>query len=703
MGQFLSAVGLACLWSVSTLGAEIAAATDMARIIARGDVNRMQSPKSGETWVSLYQGNGRLGGCFGPWGLQATPGSTRDYSIHGGENFTHLKHWVRAKFNADYLLPVASIYWEHEPKRVSGYAQHQSFYEGTVRTRFQGDDYRVEILSWIDPVHRDVAGFRIEVTGEPPAILFGPIGKTRIKYEQEMEQSFTGRIENGVWTGNLRCRDRKTPLSVRTTARAEAVPQGVKLTLKPGRNDILVTIGTDTVGSAEESLHATMEYWRTTWKNSGWLDLPDDDAQKVWVRSLAYINYSHNDDGIGCSPPNGLSGGGWQFPFPFDSGCRQPLLLWTGRIEAARAWLEYWRSRLDGLKTYTRRIWNKDGIMLPHTFPYGPSEDYHLPEPPNRFYYPIYNDGHLVRIAHQTAVMVNDPEWTRAVAVPLIEGAARFYLDIAAKGKDGQWHFSVKPSIGLDEAGGNDQPDYFCTLVSAEYTLRRAIDYGLDTDGRMKTILHDGIAYKSLLSPQGVYFGNAGTGAKEFGLQKHPDQLAAVVHIPLGSDLDAPTRLSYQRRYDIIANKLKPTFQGHTGGEFILASARMHDVEGWRKDWSYAHSSLYADPDWIQIYESSGRPLAFYVTTHGLFAQSILETVVSTWWERLDLAACVPWAGTVRFGNIRTVLGVTVSGESTNGHGKAVLKAWKDTSLPYQGHTITLKKGEETTVTIGPR
>ena len=129
----------------------------------------------------------------------------------------------------------------------------------------------------------------------------------------------------------------------------------------------------------------------------------------------------------------------------------------------------------------------------------------------------------------------------------------------------------------------------------------------------------------------------------------------------------------------------------------------MHDVEGWRKDWESARASLYADPDWIQLYESSGRPLAFYVTTHGLFGQSILETVVSTWWERLDLAACVPWAGKVRFGNIRTVLGVTVSGECTNGKGQAVLKAWKDSSLPYLGRTITLKKGEATTVEIGPR
>jgi hypothetical protein len=59
---------------------------------------------------------------------------------------------------------------------------------------------------------------------------------------------------------------------------------------------------------------------------------------------------SFNDDGFGCPPPNGLTGAGWPFTFPFDSACCQPLLLWTGRIDAARKWVEFWADRGDGLK-----------------------------------------------------------------------------------------------------------------------------------------------------------------------------------------------------------------------------------------------------------------------------------------------------------------------------------------------------------------
>ena len=137
------------------------------------------------------------------------------------------------------------------------------------------------------------------------------------------------------------------------------------------------------------------------------------------------------------------------------------------------------------------------------------------------------------------------------------------------------------PSIGLDEGGGVNQPDYLCTLVSAEYAFRRAIEYGLDPDGRMATMLRDGLAYKALLSDRGLYFSNRGSGAKDFSHQKHPDQLGALVHLPLGPQADEPTRRSHELRYEITAGADKPIFIGHTGGEFILSSTRMQDAAAW--------------------------------------------------------------------------------------------------------------------------
>ncbi|MBI4579699.1 MAG: hypothetical protein HY718_08360, partial [Planctomycetes bacterium] len=170
--SLLIAVASVCLVSVSVTDAAPDAG-EMARIIGRGDINRGAPPRVGERWLPLYQGNGRLGCCFGPWGLHAVPGQAHDYVPIGVTQFTHLKHYVRAKFNADYLLPLASIHWETEPASVRQYQQHQVFYDGTVLTRFQTDQYGVEVLSWIDPVDRDVAGLRIDARGDCPPIVVG--------------------------------------------------------------------------------------------------------------------------------------------------------------------------------------------------------------------------------------------------------------------------------------------------------------------------------------------------------------------------------------------------------------------------------------------------------------------------------------------------------------------------------------------------
>ncbi|UCD29940.1 MAG: hypothetical protein JSV03_05545, partial [Planctomycetota bacterium] len=221
-----------------------------------------------------------------------------------------------------------------------------------------------------------------------------------------------------------------------------------------------------------------------------------------------------------------------------------------------------------------------------------------------------------------------------------------------------------------------------------------------DNDARMQQILKDGLAFKPLLSPQGLYYANAGSGAQDFGKQKHAPQLVPLFHIPCDPYPNQPTKIAHTLRYEITNGAQKPLFSGHTLGEFLLSTARMHDVQGWQKDWSGALPADCVDPDWIQFYESSRKHIPFYITTHALFAQAMLETVVSTWWGRLDLSTCVPWEGTVRFGNVRTLLGVTVDGQITNGKGKAILRAFRDTSFECQNRKIAMKKDQQTTVAI---
>lgn len=700
-----SSLGLASLpylrlFTAGRRGADGGGRADIREIITRGDIERAHSPADNETWIPLYQGNGRFGSCVGPWGLHAAPGEQTHYNVPGAMRFTHMQHFMRGRYNADYLLPIGSIYWEMAPRGVEAYQQHQSFFDGVVTTRYKASNHEVTIVSWMDPVRRDVAGFEIHASGNCPAIIFSLLRKISLIYDQEVTPAIDTRLHGDRWEARIRCGNADSRVMVQSTAAMQSTGNELKLTLRPGRNTILVAINSDIDVSAEESLAGTRSWWSATWDNGGWLDLPDDDAQKVWVRSMAYTLSSHNDDGMGCPPPTGLAGNAWPFPFPFDSGCRHPLLLWTGQINAAKKWIEFWHCRLDGLKEYTRRLYHTDGIFMPHVFPYGAAYHYHEPGVPNKYYYPVYNTGLMARMADQTAVMVDDPAWAKAYAAPLIGEGAKFYLEHLKKADDGFWHLHLVPSISLDESGDVDKPDYFSGLASAQYALQKAVDYGLDHDGRMKRVLLDGLALAPLVGANGVYRNHAGAGREDLGKQKHPDQLFPLVHLPLSAEADPPTRMAHALRYEIADGARESRFIGHTLGEFILSSARMHDAEAWRRDWSMIRPNRYADPDLIQFYESTGNNLSFYITTHGLFAQALLETVVSAWWGRLDLASCVPWKGAVRFANIRTPVGVTVSGEVKDGVGKATLRAWKDTTLTVKGKSISLRKGQTRVVTI---
>ena len=113
--------GLFVLLSGTTISFAFGQNDQMAGIIGRGDVVRESAPQAGQEWIPLYLGNGRLGSCYGPWGLYLKPDSTVNYRPRGVTAFMHMKHWVRAKYNADYLLPVAAVYWESEPQAVEQY------------------------------------------------------------------------------------------------------------------------------------------------------------------------------------------------------------------------------------------------------------------------------------------------------------------------------------------------------------------------------------------------------------------------------------------------------------------------------------------------------------------------------------------------------------------------------------------------------
>jgi len=665
---------------------------DTEEVIRSADVVR--NAYNGTPAIYLYQGNGQFGSSYASLGLHLHP--SRKNNRYGKTQYMHLQHRGRGKFNADYLIPMLEVYWEKVFNAVSDYSQHQSYYDGTITTAFTADDNRLKVNTWFDPVESNLGFISIHSSKAGLKVIVDPCKALTIHYGQEVNQSVSINKKDKSWEITIECLGKKSLLYLHTNAIVTAKNDVLTLVLKEGDNCISLSYGTPSVTSAQASLKQTKDWWHRKWNNSGCLKLTEDKAQKMWVRSMAMFLSSYDDAGKGLAPPMGYTGNWWPFYYPQDVSYVHPVLLSTGNLNIAKSWIEHWSERVDGLRKYTKRFYGVDGILAPWVFPYGDFEGYHNPTPPNKFYYEIHNSGYFARMACETAVYVNDAEWTRKHAIPLLEGCAEFYRNICSREGDGLWHLFITPSMGQDERGGENQKDYLCALYSAKYCFQQAIKHGLDRDGQYARILEDGLAFESLKSEKGFYFSSAGSGEADFGKQKHPVQLNELAFLPVGDSISSSAQIVYDLRYDITQDAKVPYFYGWTLGEFLLAGSRVGDTDGWLRDWDNMEKSTYVDPEWIQIYETSKNfTTSFYNITNGLVAQSLLNNLVSDWYGRLEIGKCNPWQGKVYVKGIRSLQGVIVDGEVEGTSYEVTLTAWKDTEPEVNNEKITLKKGEK--------
>ncbi|WP_428232543.1 hypothetical protein [Flavobacterium sp.] len=646
--------------------------------------------------INLYQGNGVFGSSYGPLGLHINPAKNAALTKYGKTEYYTMNYFVRGKYAADYLVPLAKFYWENEPEKITKYNQTQSYYDGTISTYFEYEKNKIDVKTWFDAVNKNIAGLKVSVQGKASDIVFKPLDILEVHYDQKLTQISKITNENDQWKIELLCLDKTIIVYLKTNAAVKLQDSNLVLTLNQGENDILLSVKEPIVISAEKSLTQSTDWWHNKWQTMGLLIVPEIHAQQMWVRSMAQFLYSFNDQKLGLPPPMGFTGNHWNFGYPQDVSFVHTMLLSTGNIDMAKSWIEYFSERIPGMKAYTKRLMNVDGIMAPWVFPLGDFEGYHTPSVPNKFYYEIHNSGYLARMTYETAVFVNDQSWTDQYAKPLISETAKFYKSIAKKGEDNLWHLSIKPSTGQDEKGGVDQDDYLCALFSAEYCLQKAIEYNLDEDGAYAKILNDGLAFPALKSKRGIYFTNKGRGESDFGNQKHPVQLNPLAFLPIEKTVSATSKTAYDLRYYITMSAKKPYFYGWTLGEFLLAGSRIGNVAEWQKDWDNLRKANYVDKEWIQVFETSGvYKDSYYNITNGLITQSLLNNIVSDWYGKLEIAKCNPWKEKVFIKDIYSKLGVTVSGEIDQTSALLVLTAWKDCEFDLNGEKISLKKNEK--------
>lgn len=645
--------------------------TNIPELVRRANVVRTELPSADDE--GLYLGNGRFGASLSSLGLTRKP-------------LSHLQYWGRFAFTsaientpttADYILPGLNLEWENASDAVSEYRQEQDFYDGVLRTGFTTPDgKRLHVTGWFDSVQKDIAGFEIDLSdGEYPIVCY-PKSDFQVYpfvFRDKVRQTLSASGEGCDW-----CLEISYPASlngaaakfyVYSTAPVVADGDKVRFLIGKGRNKLYVKYGTP-VGREDRmnSLDRSIDGWHRKWAKSAWMDFPEDEMQKVYVRSLAYLLSSYDDTETGLiQPTNGLSG----YPFPFhfvqDLEYIAPALMMTGHNDIVKSWVEKFAGEIPMMQAYAKHLWpSSEGIYPPWELPFGEIEGYHQPTVPVAFCYEPHNVGYLCRLAKEAGDFERDPAWTDKYVKPLVKECCEFYLSACAKGEDGQWHLSWYPSIGQDEAGGRNKTDYLCSFYSARYCFQTAVEMGLDDDGRLGKILADGFAFDSLISSRGTW--HTCHGADDFGIQKHPVQLDGLSYFPI-EDAPLPTEVkAYELRHDITDRAREPYFFGWTLGQFLLTGSNMKDRDGWLDDWSKMVPSGYTDPDWIQIRETSfNKGASFYVTTHGMILQSLLRNYVNDYWGRLEVGACPVSNGTVRFGNIRTRLGVTVSGEAGKG------------------------------------
>ena len=681
-----------------------------ASVIRRSNI--VSTEWNGERNVGCYLGNGRFGAIMSGLGLNLSPEQQND-SKYNPSHFNHMSHWGRFHFfsrhmqaesTVDYILPLYKLYWSDEFGNISDYHQCHDLYDGVLYTDYKlGSDNNVHIQTWFDAVNKDIAGVTVDTGGEisqriclSARTLIDPCWFVCGK---KFAQSWTAEKLDDGWRMVITCEETTnnsaTIIYISTNMNTEIGSEGLIFNLQKGKNYLLMSVGTPIhIELPEVSLQRTREWWHKAWQDIGWIEYSDRQMQNIFTRGIAYLLSSYDAISGTIQPANCMGIGGYAYNFVPDIENIAPVLLMMGRQDIVKHWVENFAGEIEGLYRYAKHLWpDAEGIFPPWELNYGPIDGYHFPKVPILFCYEAHNTGYLCRLAMEAAEFANDDVWAKTYAYPLIRGCAEFFRSACHKEEDGLWHLKWYPCMGRDEAGGINKEDYLCTLLTAKYSFQSAIKCGLDEGADYRQILEDGLAFESLISERGTW--HTCRGADDFGRQKHPIQLEGIACFPTESSPQAPEIEAYNLRYEITSGAKKPRFCGWTLAQLLMADTNMKNYPEWARDWSLLRPSDNIDENWIQFYESSGSIRSpFYLATHSMTIQSLIRNCVNDYWGCLDIGACLSDDACVKLENIRTRLGVSVSGVIEDGAFVGTVTALRNCEVTIGEAKLNMKQGE---------
>jgi len=664
--------------------------------VSAGDIVRNHYPIRMNDHLNLYLGSGRCGACFDVWGLmhkgvRGWPGEDQPQSY---TSLMHADHWHRGAFGLDFWLPVARLKWAGaEPPPPSGYRQTLRLYDAQLETELLWPGLRLSIRATFHPERRDLLaiGIRYQASagGAMPDLRLTPEVDLTAHYDQHLKgasEVLAGAAT--MWQARVSVGTANSIAAVKLIssdgqAQIETARQGALIRFSGSCGSHLLLIGTaamarrdeltrdlQAVCSSEQYFAEAASAWHQRWGEAS-ISVPVREYQALWARSHYYVLCSYAPDVRSPAAPMGWAGNAWPFHFPQDVSYIHPALLRLGHFDIARAWVEFYRGYLNATRAVTRRVYKADGAMWAWEHPIGPDTRMLEEGSPNWFQYEIHNAAYPLRMAYETALYLRDDKWTREVAWPVVHESARFFGSVLREQGDGSWGIHVTPSMGQDEAGGKDAKNYLCALYSARYSLSvamrlaRALKIDLPEAARWERILADGLAFKRLYQEShGFCVACEGLlGVQMLGKQKHPVQLNPLMFLPLDKP-DGHVVRAYERRYEICVRPGEKFFAGWTLAAYWLASAHMGDAAGLLKGLGDALPSRYVDPDYIQIYETSGSMhCSYYVTSHGLYLQALNDALVDSYWDGVKIGKACPesWRE-ASFENLRVPDGRRISG-----------------------------------------
>jgi hypothetical protein len=681
--------------------------------------------QTGHEYIPPYLANGWVGGCFDEFGFPSKPNFDYD---HGRRHIGYVNHYYRIANGGHNQAALLAM----SPRRANGrglwigdltrYRQVLDLYGMTLVTDWAVDDATYQTSSFASmalPELFEMAFACTRVATEDALVV-------RLRFDLLQAENTACRWKPGLMdTLRVEIDEAASAWRVRSITNClttEFLVAGVNLEITREENELVFTVPAgksalrllildrelgDKRDAAVNILTRTSPHFRREhlaaaaafWERSG-LFLPPGPAAQVWTRSAYYLASAVAPLPTHIMEPTGLNSNIWKHGFPQDMYYVTENLARLGHVERAVAQMPFWLDNLDAVKRYTRRIADREGAFYPWIPPFQDWDGFEKDGPTNPDSYEFHNSAYVAAMVWNCFKITGDQAFL-ARHFPILEEVARFYLALTVLVPGGKAQIRHPHLRSQDESSTEtgEKSNAICCFWSSLYTLRayqetcRILNRPGELQPRVAEVLAAGYDFASLERPDGTLRAFA-EDQRPLGEQKHPINLNAICYLPLPDFIEgyAPVRTCWERRYDLTHQALFPISCGWTFGEFILASARMRSGKEVARDFSMVQPARFADPYWIQFYESSMREpwhmkKAYYFTTSGLYLQALTDCVVQYCRGTVDLfAAILPeWEQkNFFFHGLRTDGGLIVSGIWQAGAFRVLIEPSRDVEMPVR-------------------